>query len=381
MYRYAEVLENTQFALVATVHKLYAMVRSANAWDLGEPELNERGQPVIHSIASKLGCIRPNNDPDLPMGSSVFPENEQDLVELASQLEDHQQKREAEQAVTAAAAAATAQAESQQNDAQTTTAATTTTTAATAIPITMSTSMPTTTAMLASNTNGALDFSLTGRFDRASSSEDFDGFSDMDDYRKNVFGNGNGNGSSVNSASTTMSPQSLSFNDFDVGSNQSDGFAAPSPTMPTTQYTNWMTQTAPIDMPSQQAQQVQQSQQLLQLQQLQQQQQHQRQLQKHQQLLQQQQQRQQQQQQQRQQQQQNYKQAPPLALSIPTTMATSSMPMIGANTSFYATELLRQGLLESNFGAMKPHVIDTPEMMLGVGDPMIYAGDYDDSML
>jgi len=61
-HSYAEVLENTQFALIATVHKLYAMVRSGQHWELGEPELNDRGQPVIHNIASKLGCIRPAND-------------------------------------------------------------------------------------------------------------------------------------------------------------------------------------------------------------------------------------------------------------------------------------------------------------------------------
>ncbi|KAH8165009.1 hypothetical protein CIB48_g3231 [Xylaria polymorpha] len=52
---YAEVLENTQFALIATVHKLYAMVRNGQSWDLGEPELNDRGQPIIHNIATKLG--------------------------------------------------------------------------------------------------------------------------------------------------------------------------------------------------------------------------------------------------------------------------------------------------------------------------------------
>ncbi|UKZ76720.1 hypothetical protein TrVFT333_004429 [Trichoderma virens FT-333] len=73
---YAEVLENTQFALISTVHKLYQMVRTNQQWDLGEPELNDRGQPVIHNIAQKLGCIRPNSDIDLPV-HSVFPENEQ----------------------------------------------------------------------------------------------------------------------------------------------------------------------------------------------------------------------------------------------------------------------------------------------------------------
>ncbi|CAK7218964.1 Fluconazole resistance protein 1 [Sporothrix bragantina] len=364
---YAEVLENTQFALVATVHKLYAMVRSAQAWDLGEPELNERGQPVIHSIASKLGCIRPNNDPDLPMGSSVFPENEQDLANLASQLADNQKKREAEQAVNAAAeAVAAAQAESKQQAQTKALSATSTTVTANPIPITMSSSLPTTT-MMTSNP-GPIDFNLNSRYDRASSSEDFDGLSDMDDYRKNVFGNGNGN-SSVNSASTTMSPQSLNFNDFDVGSTQSDAFVAPSPTLPTTQYTNWMTQTASIEMNPASLPQTQAQSQLLQMQMQQQQQQIQRR------------QMQPQQRQQMQQQLQNFKQVP-LSLSIPTSMA-ASMPMLASNSAMYSTEMLRQGLLESNYGAIEPHIMapDMPEVMLGLGDPMIFSGDYDDTML
>lgn len=87
--RYAEVLENTQFALIATVHKLYNMVRSGEQWSLGEPELNDRGLPVIHDIASKLGAIRPNSDIDLPV-HSVFPEDEAGMAELARQLEEQQ---------------------------------------------------------------------------------------------------------------------------------------------------------------------------------------------------------------------------------------------------------------------------------------------------
>ncbi|KAK3991213.1 hypothetical protein QBC44DRAFT_287378 [Cladorrhinum sp. PSN332] len=86
---YAEVLENTQFALIATVHKLYAMVRNNQPWDLGEPELNEKGQPVIHNIAARLGCIRPHGDVDLPV-QSFFPEDEAGLVELARSLEEQQ---------------------------------------------------------------------------------------------------------------------------------------------------------------------------------------------------------------------------------------------------------------------------------------------------
>jgi len=79
---YAEVLENTQYALIATVQKLYTMVRNNETWDLGEPELNDRGQPVIHDIASKLGCIRPS--PDLPY---AFPEGAEDFAELQAQLQ------------------------------------------------------------------------------------------------------------------------------------------------------------------------------------------------------------------------------------------------------------------------------------------------------
>lgn len=86
---YAEVLENTQLTLVATVHKLYSMVRNSQSWDLGEPDLNDRGQPVIHNIAQKLGCIRPNNDIDLPV-HSVFPEDEAGMTELARQLDEQQ---------------------------------------------------------------------------------------------------------------------------------------------------------------------------------------------------------------------------------------------------------------------------------------------------
>jgi len=90
---YAEVLENSQFALIAAVHKLYAMLRNSQQWDLGEPELNDRGQPVIH-IASKLGCIRPQNDLDLPVGN-VIPEDEAGLADLALKLEAHQKERDA----------------------------------------------------------------------------------------------------------------------------------------------------------------------------------------------------------------------------------------------------------------------------------------------
>lgn len=44
--------------------------------------MNDRGQPVIHDIASKLGCIRPS--PDLPYS---FPEGAEDFAELQVQLQ------------------------------------------------------------------------------------------------------------------------------------------------------------------------------------------------------------------------------------------------------------------------------------------------------
>jgi hypothetical protein len=43
--------------------------------------MNDRGQPVIHDIASKLGCIRPS--PDLPYS---FPEQESDFVDLQARM-------------------------------------------------------------------------------------------------------------------------------------------------------------------------------------------------------------------------------------------------------------------------------------------------------
>ncbi|KAJ4177245.1 Fluconazole resistance protein 1 [Fusarium falciforme] len=96
---YAEVLENTQLALIATIHKLYSMVRNNQLWELGEPELHDRGLPVIRNIAQKLGCIRPNSDIDLPV-HSVFPEDEADMAELARQLEVQQKEQGPQQETT-----------------------------------------------------------------------------------------------------------------------------------------------------------------------------------------------------------------------------------------------------------------------------------------
>ncbi|KAK7914466.1 hypothetical protein PG985_012169 [Apiospora marii] len=245
---YAEVLENTQFALIATVHKLYAMVRSSQQWDLGEPEFNDRGQPVIHDIATKLGCIRPNADADLPP-HSVFPEDEAGLAKLAAELEVQQKERESQAAVEVKSEAG----------------------------------------------------STGNRTDRASSSE-LDHSDFEQDYRK-VLMNGRNN-------VQTLSPQSFtSYNDFDpntVPTTDFDPAAAmfpvQSPTGPTS-YPSWsMTRPGSMEMPP------------------------------------------------------------------PQYIQNMDVDM--------AEMMLNQGLVESEFGTIKPHMLScpNPEVMLGVGDPMIYSG-------
>ncbi|KAL7974670.1 hypothetical protein HDV63DRAFT_412335 [Trichoderma sp. SZMC 28014] len=64
---YVEFLETTHLAMIGTVHKLYTMIQKNQPWDLGEPELNDQGELVIHDIAKKLGCIGPNDEIELPI--------------------------------------------------------------------------------------------------------------------------------------------------------------------------------------------------------------------------------------------------------------------------------------------------------------------------
>jgi len=90
---YAEALENNQLVLIATVHKLYSMVQNNQPWELDEPELNDQGQPVVHSIAQKLDCIQPRNDVDIPL-HSAFPGDEASMAKLALRLREQQKKNE-----------------------------------------------------------------------------------------------------------------------------------------------------------------------------------------------------------------------------------------------------------------------------------------------
>lgn len=92
---YAEVLEHTQLTLIATVHKLYSMVRNSQAWELGEPDLNEAGLPVVHNIADKLGCIRQNEDTDLP-AQFAFAEDAADIEDVIAHANHHNQSSPSE---------------------------------------------------------------------------------------------------------------------------------------------------------------------------------------------------------------------------------------------------------------------------------------------
>lgn len=65
-------------------------MRNGRHWDRAEPELNDRGQPVIHNIVTLLGSIRPNADADLPP-HTVFPEDKAGMSKLAAELEVNQQ--------------------------------------------------------------------------------------------------------------------------------------------------------------------------------------------------------------------------------------------------------------------------------------------------
>ncbi|KAK4097788.1 hypothetical protein N658DRAFT_500099 [Parathielavia hyrcaniae] len=72
---------DTQDPLTATVRKLYAMVRNQTPWALGDPKLDDCGQPSIHDIAFKLGCLRSSGYHEPP----IVPEDHSGLNKLARQ--------------------------------------------------------------------------------------------------------------------------------------------------------------------------------------------------------------------------------------------------------------------------------------------------------
>ena len=265
-------MENTQFVLVATVQKLYTMLRNGEKWELGDPELNDRGLPIVHNVASKLGCLRPNSDMDLPT-HSIFPEDEAGMVELARQLHDQ--------------AGGIPMAELRQ-------------------------------AMMQQETESNSGSYL--RTDRASSSAASDAeHSDLDldtDYRRAAFG-------AANSA-VSMSPASLHYTDFDVSPSAvaSSEAAFPPPPPPSSQQQSpglpahpntfsWISRPPSMDFAAQQ-----------------------------------------------------------------------QMWMTGQG--YMDAELMSSGVLASSPFAVKPQGFSpscrNPEVMMGMGDPMIYAGYEEDPM-
>lgn len=81
------MLENTHIILVATIHKLYSMVRRSEPWDLEEPDTNSSGRPVIQDICQMLGCMSRNRIINLT-GNLAMPENDEPMDKLVREMED-----------------------------------------------------------------------------------------------------------------------------------------------------------------------------------------------------------------------------------------------------------------------------------------------------
>ena len=69
------------------------MVLAGEQWTLDPPVVNARGQPVIHDIAAKLGCIRA--DPSNSNGGAIeFPADAAEFAELQRRLESEERMTE-----------------------------------------------------------------------------------------------------------------------------------------------------------------------------------------------------------------------------------------------------------------------------------------------
>lgn len=90
---YVEFLETTHLALIGSVHKLYSMIQRNQPWDLGDPELNDQGELVIHDVAKKLGCLGPNGEIQLPIQYEL-PTTAAGMARLAANPERQQYRYE-----------------------------------------------------------------------------------------------------------------------------------------------------------------------------------------------------------------------------------------------------------------------------------------------
>ncbi|KAF5559204.1 c6 transcription factor [Fusarium mexicanum] len=68
---YTEVSQTRDAALTATIQRLYLMVRNGETWDFDEPELDDRGELIVHDIVHKLGYTLPSTEAESPTPSMV----------------------------------------------------------------------------------------------------------------------------------------------------------------------------------------------------------------------------------------------------------------------------------------------------------------------
>jgi hypothetical protein len=78
-------LENTHFSLVATVEKLYSMLRNGESWLLDEPRTNDNGMLIIHDVAKLLGCLRESPD-NLFWETNEFQKSQDGILDVKQEL-------------------------------------------------------------------------------------------------------------------------------------------------------------------------------------------------------------------------------------------------------------------------------------------------------
>ncbi|KAF5559148.1 zinc cluster transcription factor [Fusarium phyllophilum] len=69
---YTEVFQKRHSALKATIRSLYLMVRNGDTWEFDEPELDDRGELMIHDIVHKLGHDLPCTEAESPTPPANF---------------------------------------------------------------------------------------------------------------------------------------------------------------------------------------------------------------------------------------------------------------------------------------------------------------------
>ncbi|KAF5677447.1 c6 transcription factor [Fusarium circinatum] len=64
-----EVSQTRDAAFTASIQRLYLMVRNGETWDFDEPELDDRGELIVHDIVHKLGYTLPSTEAESPTPS------------------------------------------------------------------------------------------------------------------------------------------------------------------------------------------------------------------------------------------------------------------------------------------------------------------------